>query len=133
MDEKTRKELKESKKRMKFFYDRKATELMYGEEFLKSFKCIPHMSVIGIIKLIPVFIISQLIALIIELGYITYITLRKIAVMRNPDIVCIADRYWNSGMDEWNKCIDDFINLGETWDNIIKIETSIQQNILKRC
>lgn len=133
MDEKTRKELKESKKRMKFFYDRKATELMYGEEFLKSFKCIPKMSIVGIIKLIPAFIISQLFALIIEFGYYIYITLRKIAVIRNPEIIAVVDQYWNSGMDDWNKCLDNYINLAETWDNIIKIEASIQQKILERC
>lgn len=131
MDKKTKSYYKASRKRMKYYYYRKASELMYGEEFLESFKCIPNMSIFGIIKLIPIFIFSQLCAVLVDVSYYFYLGARKLVEIRCPGGLYVIDRYWNAGLDDWNKMLDKYLGLVEIWDRLIKLETSMQENMLK--
>lgn len=133
MDKNARADYMKSKKRMRCFYDVKARELMYAEEFLKSFKCIPKMTIGGVVLLIPVFIVSQFFAIMMELAYYVYIVFRKVALKKNPDIVYLADKYWNSGIEDWNKNLDNYLTTAQRWDVFIRNEMLLQQDILKRC
>lgn len=131
MDKQTNVYYKQSKKRERFYYDKKASELMYGEEFIKSLKCIPNMSIFGVIKLIPIFVLSQLLAVLVDLSYYFYLGARKVVEIKNPAGVYIADMGWNAGLDNWNKLLDKYLGLAESWDRMIKLEMSIQENMLK--
>ena len=91
------------------------------------------MTIGGVVSIIPVFIVSQFFAIMMELAYYVYIVFRKIALKKNPDIVYLADKYWNSGIEDWNKNLDNYLTTAQRWDVFIRNEMLLQQDILKRC
>ena len=131
MDKKTRKYYRESKRRLRILYNRKANEFVMGDEFLKGLKCIPNMSILGILNLIPTLVISLVFGIIIGSIYLMYIGLRKIAMINYSSIMYMVDEEWNSAMDEWNEYLDKCVMFAEALDIAIEMEAEMQRRLLK--
>lgn len=125
MDEKTRKYYRESRKREKYYYYRKAVTLVYGEAFMESLKYVPKMSVVGVLKLIPAIVASQISAMLMDFSYYVYLLIRSI---RHDKAL---DSYWNGVIDSWNGALDAFLDSAIVYDKAIEIELTIRKSILK--
>lgn len=130
MDKRTKTLYKQSKKRERIYYNKKAIALAYGEEYVQSLICIPKMSFIGIIKLIPVFMLSQILAVIVELCYYIYLAERKIISIKNPSAVYLTDKMWNSSMDKWLGFIHQAMISAAALDMLIGVEIKDRQKVL---